>query len=53
MLINFSDLMSPVIVAVDENGVSFVDGKAYFSDIDGNDYMIDVNQINLIEGAWK
>lgn len=48
MLITLSDVIGIVSVSVDENGVSFCDGKAYFTDTDGDDWTIDANQIHVI-----
>lgn len=48
MLITISDIKGLVSIAINNNGVSFVDGKAYFTDIDGDDWKVDVTQIHVI-----
>ena len=45
MTITFCDEIGIVMVEVDSFGVNFLDGKAFFSDIDGKDYEVPVTDL--------
>lgn len=49
MYITFADELGLILVEVDEYGISFCDGKAYFSGEDGTDYAVDVTAIREIQ----
>lgn len=49
MIITYRDELGIVETRVDEFGISFVAGYAFFSDEDGNDYTIGINDIIGIE----
>lgn len=48
MAIIYAGEIGGVLVSVDENGIQFVDGTAYFSDVYGKDYAIPVEDIREI-----
>lgn len=45
MTIAYSDALGIVEVRADADGVAFVDGVAYFTDEDGNDYKVDMSAL--------
>ena len=47
MIIAYFDKVGLIVRAVDENGISFADGKAYFSD-GKTDYKVPVEHIDRI-----
>lgn len=47
MVIRYRDQHGGVIIEVDQSGISFMDGKAYFSD-GKTDYQIPVEHIDYI-----
>lgn len=48
MYIVFSDEGGLVLAQLDEYGVSFCDGRAYFSTEDGKEYRVDISAIREI-----
>ena len=48
MSIIFRDELGTLIVAVDDNGISFADGTAYFTGKDGTDYSVSIWEILCI-----
>lgn len=49
MIITYRDELGIVEIRVNEFGISFADGYAYFSDEQNNDCRIDINDIIGIE----
>ena len=49
MMVGFYDGIGPCYVRIDQHGISFADGKVYFSDGNGKDYCIPVEQILTIQ----
>lgn len=45
MCIVYRDQLGNVIQWVDDNGIQFLDGTAYFSDISGTEYRVNVSNI--------
>jgi hypothetical protein len=45
MKIVYRDALGYVTVIVDESGIQFLNGTAFFSDEDGNDYMVEIENI--------
>ena len=45
MSIIFRDELGYIAVNVDENGIQFVDGIAYFSGLDGKNYLVPLGNL--------